>query len=156
MVYQGNDSQQGTQQNPLNSQVETVGQVTAPVKIDKLIIGNTSEIKDTMTMNYMYVDDEFGIFNQDLSLNLLFKESEEVQNSAPCEVSGSAKPSNEIEENISIDRIRAATITVPLVNNEVKVEPVIGPRVGVTLVRKNCQYNTSQCRDSHCWRGRKW
>ncbi|CAC5417329.1 unnamed protein product [Mytilus coruscus] len=119
---------------PSPLRVETVGQVTAHERLEKFI--NTVEMKNKMTIDYMYDDDEFVILNQDLSLNLLFEETEEVQKSAPCEVSGCAKPSHEIEENISIDRGTAATITVPLVNNEVKAESVIGTGVGVTLLKE--------------------
>ncbi|CAC5422121.1 unnamed protein product [Mytilus coruscus] len=111
----------------VNQQVEIAGQVTAPKRLEKLITGNTVEIKDTSisTVKYTYDDDEFDIFDQDLSLDLLFENIEEVQKSAPRKVSGSAKPSHEIEENIIIDRFAAATITVPLVISKVETEAVI-------------------------------
>ncbi|CAC5386347.1 unnamed protein product [Mytilus coruscus] len=63
--------------------------------------------------------DELDVLNHDLSLNLLFEEFGELQKSTPRDVSGSAGPSQAIEKNIAIDRVRAATITFPLVINKV-------------------------------------
>ncbi|CAC5379866.1 unnamed protein product [Mytilus coruscus] len=100
-----------------------------------MITGNRVEIKDSsiLTMKYMYDDDEFDIFDQDLSLNLLFENIEEVQKSAPCEVSDSAKPSHEIGDNIIIDWEAAATITDPLVISKVETEAVSDNGAGVTM-----------------------
>ncbi|CAC5387909.1 unnamed protein product [Mytilus coruscus] len=100
-----------------------------------MITGNRVEIKDSsiLTIKYMYDDDEFDIFDQDLSLNLLFENIEEVQKSAPCEVSDSAKPSHEIWDNIIIDWEAAATITDPLVISKVETDAVSGNGAGVTM-----------------------
>ncbi|CAC5377966.1 unnamed protein product [Mytilus coruscus] len=97
-----------------------------------MITGDRVEIKDSsiLTMKYMYDDDEFDIFDQDLSLNLLFENIEEVQKSAPCEVSDSAKPSHEIGDNIIIDWEAAATITDPLVIARLKPRQLVTMELG--------------------------
>ncbi|CAG2199591.1 unnamed protein product [Mytilus edulis] len=78
--------------------------------------------------------DEFDALTHDLSLNLLFEGFDELQKSTPSDVIGSAEPSQAIEKNIVIDRVRAATITVPLVINKVETKAVIDTGAEVTVL----------------------
>ncbi|VDI21954.1 Hypothetical predicted protein, partial [Mytilus galloprovincialis] len=107
------------------TQAETVDQVSA---IDKII-----EVKDITTRNGP-CGDEFDALTHDLSLNLLFEGFDELQKSTPSDVIGSAEPSQAIEKNIVIDRVRAATITVPLVINKVETKAVIDTGAEVTVL----------------------
>ncbi|VDI16906.1 Hypothetical predicted protein [Mytilus galloprovincialis] len=90
-------------------------------------------IKDITTRNGP-CGDELDALNHDLSLNLLFEGFDELQKSTPSDVIGSAEPSQAIEKNIVIDRVRAATITVPLVINKVETKAVIDTGAEVTVL----------------------
>ncbi|VDI84093.1 Hypothetical predicted protein [Mytilus galloprovincialis] len=90
-------------------------------------------IKDITTRNGP-CGDEFDALTHDLSLNLLFEGFDELQKSTPSDVIGSAEPSQAIEKNIVIDRVRAATITVPLVINKVETKAVIDTGAEVTVL----------------------
>ena len=65
---------------------------------------------------------------------MLFEGFDELQKSTPSDVIGSAEPSQAIEKNIVIDRVRAATITVPLVINKVETKAVIDTGAEVTVL----------------------
>ena len=67
-------------------------------------------------------------------MNLLFEGFDELQKSTPTDVIDSAEPSQAIGKNIVIDRVRAATITVPLVINKVETKAVIDTGAEVTVL----------------------
>ena len=72
------------------------------------------------------------VVNEDLSLNVLFEECEKLHQNVPGVV-GSAKPSQEIGENIIIDRVRAATIKVPMVISGMESKAVIDTGAELTV-----------------------
>ncbi|CAC5380864.1 unnamed protein product [Mytilus coruscus] len=74
----------------------------------------------------------------DLNLEMLFEESKEIQQNTPentpTEVMVSAEPIKRIEENIIIDRVTAASITVSVVINKILKNAVIDTGAEVTVL----------------------
>ncbi|CAG2252064.1 unnamed protein product [Mytilus edulis] len=70
----------------------------------------------TVSMKRSFEEDSLDIQDLDLSLEMLFEESKEIQQNTPEntpeEVMGSAETISRIEENIIIDRVTAASIAV--------------------------------------------
>ncbi|VDI12584.1 Hypothetical predicted protein [Mytilus galloprovincialis] len=73
----------------------------------------------TVSIKRSFEEDSLDIQDLDLSLEMLFEESKEIQQNTPentpKEVMGSAETISRIEENVIIDRVTAASIAVPVV-----------------------------------------
>ncbi|VDI11607.1 Hypothetical predicted protein [Mytilus galloprovincialis] len=92
----------------------------------------------TVSIKRSFEEDSLDIQDLDLSLEMLFEESKEIQQNTPentpKEVMGSAETISRIEENVIIDRVTAASIAVPVVINKIVTNTVIDTGAEVTVL----------------------
>ncbi|VDI33689.1 Hypothetical predicted protein [Mytilus galloprovincialis] len=88
----------------------------------------------TVSIKRSFEEDSLDIQDLDLSLEMLFEESKEIQQNTPKEVMDSAETISRIEENIIIDRVTAASIAVPVVINKIVKNTVIDTGAEVTVL----------------------
>ncbi|CAG2248464.1 unnamed protein product [Mytilus edulis] len=88
-------------------------------------------------MKRSFEEDNLDIQDLDLSLEMLFEESKEIQQNTPEntpeEVMGSAETINRIEE-IIVDRVTAASIAVPVVISKIATNAVNDTGAEVTVL----------------------
>ncbi|VDI49222.1 Hypothetical predicted protein [Mytilus galloprovincialis] len=137
------------------TKVETIDQVSAPKHNKEIVKENNLKDEEkpcqmkehlvepktsvgTVSIKRSFEEDSLDIQDLDLSLEMLFEESKEIQQNTPentpKEVMGSAETISRIEENVIIDRVTAASIAVPVVINKIVTNTVIDTGAEVTVL----------------------
>jgi hypothetical protein len=115
---------------------ETVGQVSVPNRILRNNIkANKIEIFGDAEVNKVYRKDAKDA-NDEYSLNILFQEGnvEKMRQNVPENIEEKVVPSQVLKQDIIIDRVKAATMKVPLVISELNTKAVIDTGAEVTVL----------------------